>query len=179
MLSANYLKMLIPVEVNDFIYWLLCACLISLFAVINILGIKLVSNMATVITILAIIPFLVLIVLSFMNIEYSPVKPIHPQDMSFLEAAGQGLLIGIWFNTGFETISTMSGEIEHGEKLVPKAIVIAVPIISIMYILFVIPALAAVGNWQSWSSEGPLSFVEIGGILGGAPLRWAFVVAGG
>lgn len=178
-LSANYLKMLIPVEVNDFIYWLLCACLISLFAVINILGIKLVSNMATVITILAIIPFLVLIVLSFMNIEYSPVKPIHPQDMSFLEAAGQGLLIGIWFNTGFETISTMSGEIEHGEKLVPKAIVIAVPIISIMYILFVIPALAAVGNWQSWSSEGPLSFVEIGGILGGAPLRWAFVVAGG
>lgn len=49
---------------------------------------------------------------------------------------------------------------------------------SVMYILWVMPALASVGNWQDWSSEGPLSFVEIGNIVGGAPLRWAFVAAG-
>lgn len=177
-LSANYIKMLMPVEISDFSYWLICAALIALFAIINIFGIKVVSNMATVITFLCVIPFLILIVLSFMNIEFSPVKPLMPSDMSFFEAAGQGLLIGIWFNTGFETISTMSGEIEHGEKLVPKAILIAVPIISIMYILYVMPALAAVGRWEEWSSEGPLSFVTIGEILGGAPLRWAFVAAG-
>lgn len=177
-LSANYMKMLLPIEVNDFTYWCLCAALIIVFAIINIIGIKLVSNLATVITILAIIPFIILIVLSFMNIEYSPVEPLKPENMSFLEAAGQGLLIGIWFNTGFETISTMSGDIQDGSKKVPKAIVLAIPIISIMYILWVMPALSAVGNWQDWSSEGPLSFVEIGEILGGAPLRWAFVAAG-
>lgn len=179
-LSANYLKMLLNtvIPVNDFVYWVLCACLIALFAVVNILGLKIVSNMATVISLLAVIPFIVLIVLSFMDIQYSPVEPFVPQDMSFLEAAGQGLLVGIWFNTGFETVSTTSGNIENGEKMVPKAIICAIPIISVMYLLFVMPAYSAVGDWQNWSSEGPLSFVEIGAILGGAPLRWAFVIAG-
>ncbi|MCI9598549.1 MAG: APC family permease [Firmicutes bacterium] len=177
-LSANYMKMLLPIEVNDFVYWCLCAALIVIFAIINIIGIKVVSNMATVITLLGIIPFLILVVLSLMDINYSPVKPMLPEDMSFLQAAGNGLLIGIWFNTGFETISTMSGDIEDGSRKVPKAIVIAVPLISIMYILWVIPALASVGHWEDWSSEGPLSFVEIGEAVGGAPMRWAFVAAG-
>ncbi len=72
----------------------------------------------------------------------------------------------------------MAGEIEDGSRLVPKAIVIAVPIVSIMYILFVMPALASVGNWEQWSSEGPLSFVTIGSILGGPALQWAFVASG-
>ncbi len=177
-LSANYMKMLIPIEVNDFVYWALCAALIVIFAIINIIGIKLVSDMATVITLLCIIPFIVLIVLSFADINYSPIEPMVPEDMGFLEAAGKGLLVGIWFNTGFETISTMSGDIEDGSRKVPKAIVIAVPLISVMYLLWVVPALASVGHWEDWSSEGPLSFVEIGEIVGGAPLRWAFVVAG-
>ena len=131
-----------------------------------------------VVTLLCIIPFIILVVLSLMDINYSPVEPMLPENMSFLEAAGKGLLVGIWFNTGFETISTMSGDIQDGSKKVPKAIVIAVPFISVMYILWVVPALASVGNWQDWSSEGPLSFVEIGNIVGGAPLRWAFVAAG-
>ena len=177
-LSANYLKAFFPFELSAFQYWLICAGLIALFTIINFFGIKIVSNMATVVTFLCVIPFIALIVLSFMNLEYSPVTPFIPKDMSFFQAAGQGLLIGIWFNTGYETVSTMSGEIENGEKLVPRAIIIAVPIISVMYILFVVPALAAVGNWQDWSSEGPLSFVEIGQALGGAPLQWAFSIAG-
>lgn len=177
-LSANYIKAMLPFEVSHLQYWIICAALIILFTIVNFFGIKIISNMATVVTFVCVIPFIVLIVLSFMNFEYSPVVPLKPDNMSFFQAAGQGLLIGIWFNTGYETISTMSGEIEHGEKMVPKAILIAVPIISIMYILFVMPALAAVGNWENWSSEGPLSFVEIGEFLGGAPLRWAFIVSG-
>lgn len=177
-LSANYIKAMLPWQVTHFQYWIICALLILLFSVINFFGIKIISNMATVITFVCVIPFIVLIVLSLMNIEYSPVTPFKPENVSFFQAAGQGLLIGIWFNTGYETISTMSGEIEHGEKLVPKAILIAVPIISLMYILFVMPALSAVGHWENWSSEGPLSFVEIGQVLGGTPLRWAFIVSG-
>ncbi len=177
-LTANYLKTMFPFELSGFEYWAVCALLIAFVVVINFLGIKIVSDMATVITILCVLPFLVLIVLSFMNLQFNPVKPFIPEDSSFLEAAGSGLLIGIWFNTGYETVSTMSGEIQDGERLVPRAIIIAVPLISLMYILFVVPALSAVGQWQNWSSEGPLSFVEIGQTLGGWPLQWAFTIAG-
>ena len=119
-LSANYMKMLLPIEVNDFVYWCLCAALIVIFAIINVIGIKLVSNMATVVTLLCIIPFIVLVVLSLMDINYSPVEPMLPENMSFLEAAGNGLLIGIWFNTGFEIISTMSGILKTDRKRFQK-----------------------------------------------------------
>lgn len=177
-LSANYIKKMLPFEPDGFLYWVICAGLITLFAIINIIGLEFVSNMATVITLLAVIPFIFLIVLSFMNMEYSPVETMKPEHMGYPEAAGQGLLIGIWFNTGYEMISTMSGEFEDGERKVPKGILLAIPLISIMYILFVMPALSAVGRWEEWSSEGPLNFVEIGHTLGGAPLRWAFIAAG-
>lgn len=179
-LTANYLKQLLPGNIQDgtFAYWAICAVLIIVFAIINIIGIELVSNIATVITVLATLPFIALIILSFCNLEYSVVEPMVPEGMSYLEAAGNGILVGIWFNTGFETISTMSGDIEEGSKRVPKAIAIAIPIVTIMYILWVMPALSAVGNWQDWSSEGPLSFVEIGAAVGGPILRWAFIAAG-
>lgn len=177
-LTANYLKKMFPFELSHFAYWLICAALIIIFTVINFFGVKVLSNIATVVTLLCVIPFIFLIVFSFMNLEYSPISPMKPENMSFIQAAGQGLLIGIWFNTGYETIATMAGEIKDGARLVPKAIIIAVPIISIMYALFVVPALAAVGNWQDWSSEGPISFVTLGKILGGPGLQWAFTASG-
>jgi amino acid transporter len=181
-LTANYVKQLLPggaaIEAGTLPYWAICTVLIIIFAIVNIIGIKLVSNLATVITVLACLPFIALIILSFTQLEYSVVSPIVPEGMGYLEAAGNGILVGIWFNTGFETISTMSGDIEDGSKKVPKAIAISVPIVSIMYILWVMPALGAVGNWQDWSSEGPLSFVEIGAAVGGPVLRMAFILAG-
>lgn len=177
-LTANYARGFFPFELNSFQYWLLCAVIITLLSIVNFFGIKVLSNMATVITIVCLLPFVILIVLSFMNIQYNPVLPFKPEEISIFQALGQGLLIAIWFNTGFEAVSTMSGEIQDGAKKLPKAILISVPIISIMYMVFVFPALAAVGNWQDWSSEGPLSFIELGQILGGETLKWGFIIAG-
>jgi len=177
-LTANYAKGFFPFELSKIQYWMLCAFIIVVLSIVNFFGIKVLSNMATVITIVCLLPFIVLIFLSFMNIQYNPVTPFIPEDISVFQALGQGLLIAIWFNTGFEAVSTMSGEIEDGARKLPKAILISVPIISIMYIVFVFPVLAAVGNWQNWSSEGPLSFMELGQILGGQSLKWGFVIAG-
>lgn len=177
-LTANYARGFFPFELSHFQYWMLCSVIILILSVINFFGIKVLSNMATVITIVCLIPFIILIVLSFMNIQYNPVLPLKPQEISIFQAIGQGLLICIWFNTGYEAVSTMSGEIQDGARKVPKAILISVPIISLMYVLFVFPALAAVGNWSDWSSEGPLSFIELGYALGGPSLRWGFSMAG-
>lgn len=177
-LTANYAKGFFPFELSDFQYWMLCAIIIVILSIVNFFGITVLSKMATVITIVCLIPFIVLVVMSLMNVQYSPIAPLVPENVSVFKALGQGLLIAIWFNTGFEAVSTMSGEIENGAKLLPKAILISVPIISIMYIIFVFPALASVGHWQDWSSEGPLSFVQLGGIVGGTSLKWGFVMAG-
>ncbi len=188
-LTTNYLQVmfeLVGVKVTPILFWAMCAVLIALFAFINILGIKVVSNMATVVTVLCFIPFVIMLIVALMDIEnpVCMVEPLKPEDMSFFQAAGQGLLIGIWFNTGYETISAASGEIENGEHVVPKGIIIAVPIISLMYMLWVVPAMGAInemipGSWANWgTADGNISFVQAGQLLGGAPLKWGFVAAG-
>lgn len=177
-LAANYAKGFFPFELSSFQYWMLCTVIIVVLSIVNFFGITVLSKMATVITLVGLIPFIALVVLSFTDLQYSPVTPFVPEGVSVLKALGQGLLIAIWFNTGFEAVSTMSGEIEDGARLLPKAILISVPIISILYVVFVFPALASVGHWQDWSSGGPLSFVELGEIVGGTSLRWGFTMAG-
>ncbi len=177
-LTANYAKGFFPFELSSFQYWMLCTALIVLFAVVNVLGLELVGKLSIVISLLCLIPFIALIVMSLTDIQYSPVTPFINEQVTTFEAVGQGVLIAIWFNTGYEAVSAMTGEIDGGERKLPKAIMLSVPIISILYILYLFPALMNVGNWQDWSSEGPLSFVELGGIVGGEILSWAFVIAG-
>lgn len=187
-LTATYLKTMVGqvIEVSPFVFWLICAILIVVFAFINILGIEVISNMATVISFLCFIPFIILAVCAFMHLEdpVSMVTPLKPADTSLLQAAGNGLLIGIWFNQGYETISCASGDIENGERIVPKGIIISIPIIALMYMLWVVPAAGAInemmpGSWELWGTdEGTITFVEACDILCGAPLKWAMVAAG-
>ena len=117
-LTATYLQemfSLVGMEVGSFEFFLICAALIIIFAILNILGIEVISNMATVVTFLCFIPFIIMVICAFMHLEdpASMVTPLKHDDMSFLQSAGQGLLIGIWFNQGYETISCASGDIEN------------------------------------------------------------------
>lgn len=178
-LSVNYLKGFLPFELTPFTNWLACAIVVLVLSAVNFLGIKALSNISTGVTFLMLIPFAILLILSLTHLQYNPVDPFIPSDMPLWKAAGQGLLIGIWLNTGFEAVSTMTGEIENGAKLVPKAIMIAIPFVSIMYLITIFPTLAAVGNWQDWSSEGPISFAGAGMILGGQALNVAFIIGAG
>lgn len=178
-LSVNYLKGFLPFELTPFTNWIACVIVVLVLSAVNLLGIKALSDISTWVTFFMLIPFAILLILSLTHLEYNPVEPLIPEDMSLWKAAGKGLLIGIWLNTGFEAVSTMTGEIENGEKLVPKAIMIAIPFVSIMYLITIFPTLAAVGNWQDWSSEGPISFAGAGMILGGKPLNIAFIIGAG
>lgn len=188
-LTVTYLDTLIEklgIPVTPFVFWIMCAALIAVFAIINILGIEVISNMATVTTFLCFIPFIIMVILAFMNIDdpASMVTPLKPEGTSFLQSAGQGLLIGIWFNQGYETISCASGDIKDGERVVPRGILVAIPIIALMYMCWVVPAVGALnemdpGSWAKWGTgDGCINFVAVCEILGGAPLKWAMVAAG-
>ncbi len=188
-LTTTYLQLmfeLVGVKVTPVIFWAVCAGLIVIFAIINIFGIKVISNMATVVTLLCFVPFIIMVIVAFMHMDnpVNMVEPLKPSDMNFFQAAGTGFLIGIWYNTGYETISTASGDIENGERIVPKGIIVAIPLISLMYMLWVVPAMGALnemipGSWAQWGTQkGGITFVQAGELLCGTPLKWGFVAAG-
>ena len=155
---------------------LLVIGLAFLFAYINIKGIDVIGNSTVVMAIIIMIPFIVLTVMGFAQWQHNPVMPFYNSEAGTAGSFGLALSIGIWMYSGYEAISTMSEEIKDAESVIPKGMKIVMPLVTLMYILPTIAGLAAVGRWEEWSADEGLSFVEIGGLVGGTPLMVLFVI---
>ena len=81
----------------------------------------------------------------------------------------------MWMYAGYESMSTMAGELEN-PMVIPKATILSVPAIMLLYILSTIACLAAVGHWQSWGVEDGISFGSIGEMLGYPLISVIFMV---
>jgi amino acid transporter len=96
---------------------------------------------------------------------------------SLLGGVGVALSVGIWMYSGFESLSTMAGEIEKPQKVIPKALVITLPIVIGFYVLSTLGGLADVGRYTEWGTSGALDFMGVGREVGGQVLRYLFFAA--
>jgi amino acid transporter len=86
----------------------------------------------------------------------------------------------MWFYSGYESMSTLAGEIEEPQRIIPKSLILALPFVALMYVLPTIASLAAFGHWDLFSvdgGEGTVSFVDIGRALGGTALGHALLAS--
>jgi amino acid transporter len=86
----------------------------------------------------------------------------------------------MWFYSGYESMSTLAGEIEEPQRIIPKALMLALPFVALMYVLPTIASLAAFGQWELFSvdgGDGTVSFVDIGRTLGGTALGHALLAS--
>jgi amino acid transporter len=73
----------------------------------------------------------------------------------------------------------LAGEIGEPRRVIPRGLLIAMPLVVISYIVPTLAALAGVGRWSewtTWTTEG-FTFVEIAKALGGSALGIAMLVA--
>ena len=150
-LSVNYLGGII--ELTEFQAYALKVFMILIFFVINILGVKEVSLVSTILGIMIIAMFAFVAIVGFANWNQSPVEPFVPEDVGVLEGLGAGLAIGIWMYSGFDEMSVLAGEVKNAHKIIPKALMIVIPLITLTYVLPTLAGLASVGNWEEWSTE--------------------------
>jgi amino acid transporter len=164
-------------------FYLICWTIIALFAGVNILGVKLVAIGSTVFSILILAPFVVLIVVGLVQWQFNPLTPFTVPGAPLFGTGGVfavGLAIGVWMYAGFESMSTLSGEIRNPQKVIPRALMLVIPFVVIMYVLPTVASLAGYGHWESWAVEagdGSVSFVEIGRALGGSALGAALLAS--
>jgi len=140
--------------------YLFKASIIVCFTYINIRGIKDVGAVSTVISILVMIAFAMVAVFGFANWQSNPFEPFIPPDQTLFQSIGAGIAIGIWMYSGYESMSTMAGELED-PQVIPKATLITVPLIMAVYILPTMGGLASIGSWSDWASEGGLSYSDV------------------
>jgi amino acid transporter len=154
---------------------------ILVFAAMNIVGVKFVALSSTAFAVLVLLPFFALIVVGFAKWQFDPFTPVTAPGVPFFGSGGVfalGLAIGVWMYSGYESMSTLSGEIRNPQKVIPRALMLVVPFIILMYVLPTLASLAAYGHWDTFATsagDGYLSFVEIGKKIGGSALGYALL----
>jgi len=150
-LVVGYMEKFIPM--TPMVAYALKILMIIIFTIINLLGIKEVSSVSTVLSIAIIIGFTVVTVVGFANWQYNPIEPFMNQDEGIVRNLGGSICIVIWMYCGYECMANVAGEVEN-PQVIPKGLIIAMPLIALSYFLPTLAGLASVGSWESWATEG-------------------------
>ena len=142
-------------------------------SLLNIAGVKVVSTTSLWLFFALSSPFLLVVLLS--PLKYGALfHAVTTPTTSKVDLIG-GLLICMWNYMGWDNASTIATEVERPQRTYPRAMLAAVTIVSLTYIVPVaavwmthLPA----GAWETGS------WADIAGLLGGPALRIALVVGG-
>lgn len=162
-LASNYMAS--AFHLNGTQEYMVKIAFIVVFTIINLRGIKDVAIVNTIISISILIAFAIVAILGFAHYSQSPVQPFIPEGQSLIESIGYGLAIGMWMYGGMEAMSIMSEELEK-PQIIPKALMIAIPLIILTYIIPTCAGLSSIGQWENWGSEG-VSYVDVAREYGG------------
>ncbi len=103
-----------------------------------------------------------------------PVTPFHATGTTFWGALGVGISQSIWNYSGWDNASTIGGEIEQPGPTYPRALARALPLVTGVYLISIVPALALT-DWREWTDG---AWPVIGATLGGPWLARGLAVAG-
>ena len=160
--------------------------MIAIFTIINIRGVKDVGIASTVLSILVMVAFAVVAVCGFLNwggdaetastISFR-ITPEPAEGISdwFFYIAG-GISIGMWMYSGYESMSTIAGEVEN-PQVIPKGTIITVPLIMAVYIFPTVAGLGSIGNWENWGTEaGSVGYSDVVSHFWGPAFGIIFVI---
>ncbi len=162
-LFSDYLAFYFP-QITGWKHYCVSLALIGLVAYINIRGIQMVGRVATALEIFVLLPVIALCVVSVSHWRYNPFSPLVPPHRPWFEIFGVGLALGLWAYSGYEQLSSVAEEVERPQRNYPRALAWVVPLSMATYFLPTYCSLAALGNWQEWTTR---YFVDAAQAIGG------------
>ncbi len=158
-------------------------CIVGVFTFINIRGLELTGWSLTIIQIVVMVPLLIFTVLGIVKGSGNPFSPMVPPGEGFVTAANLGLAIMMWMYSGWESMSTLSGEIENPQKVIPRALMIGTPLVILTYFITVFAAIrvahmTGADGWANmWTGGGGIDFVEAAKIVSGSVLAYMMLIS--
>ena len=164
-LAGSYAKMLIP-SMTDTVQFIFMAALILIFTIINLLGIEEIGAVSTIFSVIIFLVFLAVTIIGFCNWNYNPMSPLYNSaDYTLIGSVGATLATGMWMYSGYTSMSTLATECKD-KTVIPKGLLIIMPLVALSYILPTIAGLASVGNWSDWTTDGGISFGHVLALAG-------------
>ena len=148
-------------DLNGYEQFAVKAAMILIFTYINIRGVRDVGIITTILSALVIAAFAIVAIAGFMNWSGNPFEPFTADGeilgvvgigfADWVYYIGAGLAIGMWMYSGYESMSTMAGELKN-PQVIPKATLLTIPLIMAVYILPTMAGLGSIGEWDSWGT---------------------------
>jgi amino acid transporter len=155
--------------------WLMSVAIIATFAALNIRSLRSMALSSSVFAVIILIPCAVMTVLGLLAWRQNPFAPIFRPDQSAATSLGLGLTVAIWFYSGYESMSTMAGEVAEARRVIPRALLTTLPVVIAVYFLPTMAGLASVGRWAEWDPDAGLTLVDVARELGGPGLALAMM----
>jgi len=140
--------------------------------VLNIAGVRVVASTSTWLFLALSAPFVVICFLA--PFRHGALANAAPPSASTVGMTG-GILIAMWNYMGWDNASTIATEVENPQRNYPRAMLAAVAVVSLTYI---VPVAAVALTGLSPSAWETGSWADIAGLLGGNWLRVALVIGG-
>jgi amino acid transporter len=148
------------------------AVMIGACALLNIAGVRVVAGTSLGLFVLLSAPFVILTVIAPFRhgALIGAAAPLHAPEVGFIG----GMLVCMWNYMGWDNASTVAGEVRDPQRTYPRAMITAVAIVAVSYILPV-AAMRLTGASPEMFSTG--SWADLGGLVVGPWLRTYIVVA--
>jgi amino acid transporter len=170
-LFTLYLAHFVP-GLGEGAQWAVALVMIWGSAALNLRGAKPVGRASLAAGLLITVGFFAFALASLPQATHAPWTPFVPEGRDPLKVAGLGLSITLWNFIGWDNASTVGGEIIDAERTYPRALAIAVPLVTLGYLLPVSAALAA-SDWRTWTDGAwPAIAGVAAGPLGGLFAAW-------
>jgi len=141
-------------------------------AALNLAGIRVVAATSVWLFVLLSAPFAAITVLALSS-PGSLASVAHPTT-SHIDIVG-ALLVAMWNYMGWDNASTIAGEVAQPQRTYPRAMLAAVALVALSYVLPVAAMSLTRLSPTAWETG---SWADIAGLLGGPVLRIALVAGG-
>ncbi len=150
-LFAEYARYFFP-GLAGWQHWLAALLVIYSSLIINLLGARLVGRSALLAFAVVTLPFLLFALLGAPKVQNAPWHPWTIPDQGLIQTFGLGLAVVVWNYSGWDNVSTFAGEVEKPGRNYPRALMISVPLVVLLYLLPVGVGLGATQDWQGWQT---------------------------
>lgn len=153
--------------------WLIGASLVLVITWLNLRGIRLVGFMSMIFTVFVLAPFIVMVILGAPRID-----PAHWFASSGVPGSVNWALLTsvlLWNTSGWDNAGCCAGEVAQPAKSYPRAMIVAVILVTVAYLVPVAIGVSVDPNWSEWK-EG--RFPQIAALIGGHWLgTWLTIAA--
>jgi len=162
--------------------WLLVVLFVVVLTALNLLGVRPTGRAAVLLAVAALLPVAGFVVVGVSAIRQVPWTSGAPHPGAADATIGLGLAVVMWNYSGWDTPSTVLGETRAPERAYRQAMLLALPLLALAYVVPVAVGLASGAvEWSRWTTGGlPALARAVGGeSLGHAMAAGAVVSTAG